>query len=60
MNGISRSDFIIQNSTPYFIEINTNPGLSPESIVPKQVRESGMTLTEFFSILVDDVLVVSD
>tara|TARA_R100000306_G_scaffold23041_1_gene26390 strand:+ start:2083 stop:3069 length:987 start_codon:yes stop_codon:yes gene_type:complete len=60
MNGISRSDFIIQNGTPYFIEINTNPGLSPESIVPKQVRESGMTLTEFFSILVDDVLVVSD
>ncbi|PVW16981.1 D-alanine--D-alanine ligase [Marixanthomonas spongiae] len=56
MTGITRSDFIIQNGTPYFIETNTNPGMSKESIVPKQVREAGMTLTEFFSILVEDVL----
>lgn len=56
MNGITRSDFILQNGIPYFIEINTNPGLSTESIVPKQVRESGMTLTQFFDILIKNVL----
>ncbi len=56
MKGITRSDFIIQEGVPYFIEINTNPGLSKESIVPKQVRESGMTLTEFFDILIQNVL----
>ena len=56
MNGIARSDFIIQKGKPYFLEINTNPGLSKESIVPKQVRETGMTLTEFFDTLIRNVL----
>ncbi len=56
MKGITRSDFIIQDGTPYLIETNTNPGLSKESIIPKQVREAGMTLTEFFDILVQDAL----
>lgn len=56
MNGITRSDFIIQKGKPYFLEINTNPGLSKESIVPKQAREAGMTLTEFFDILIGNVL----
>ncbi|MAN59721.1 MAG: D-alanine--D-alanine ligase [Flavobacteriaceae bacterium] len=56
MTGITRSDFIIQKGRPYFMEINTNPGLSRESIVPKQVREAGMTLTQFFGILVEGAL----
>ncbi len=56
MKGITRSDFIIQEGVPYLIEINTNPGLSIESIIPKQVREAGMTLTDFFDILIKNVL----
>src|SRR5690606_8143272 len=56
MKGITRSEFIIENGKPYFLEINTNPGLSTESIVPKQAREAGMTLTEFFDILIQNVL----
>ncbi len=56
MKGITRSDFIIENGKPYFLEINTNPGLSTESIVPKQAREAGMSLTEFFDILIQNVL----
>jgi D-alanine-D-alanine ligase len=36
MTGFSRSDFIIMNGIPHFIEINTNPGLSPQSIFPQQ------------------------
>jgi len=57
MSGITRSDFIIQEGVPYFIEINTTPGLSAESIVPKQAREAGMELGEFFGILVEQVLI---
>ncbi len=56
MKGITRSDFIVQKGKPFFIEMNTNPGLSAESIVPKQAREAGMTLTEFFDILIQNVL----
>ncbi len=36
MCGFSRTDFIIMNDVPHFIEINTNPGLSPQSIFPQQ------------------------
>jgi len=56
MKGVTRSDFILQDGVPYFIEINSNPGLSIESIIPKQVRESGLTLTDFFEVLVQNVL----
>ncbi|HPF12555.1 MAG TPA: D-alanine--D-alanine ligase [Flavobacteriaceae bacterium] len=57
MKGITRSDFIIQDGIPYFIETNTTPGLSKESIVPKQAREAGMTLTQFFTILIEHTLI---
>ena len=56
MEGVTRSDFIIQEGVPFFIETNTTPGLSAESIVPKMAREAGMTLTEFFGILVEEAL----
>ena len=56
LKGVTRSEYIIQNGVPYFIEINTTPGLSKESIIPKQVRHANMTLTEFFSILVEEAL----
>jgi D-alanine-D-alanine ligase len=55
MTGITRSDFIMQDGEPFFIEINTTPGLSKESIVPKQALEAGMTLTEFFGLLVEEL-----
>lgn len=57
MTGVSRSEFIIQDGVPYFLETNTTPGLSSESIVPKMVKETGMSLSEFFGILVDEALV---
>ncbi len=56
MHGVTRTDFIIQNGIPYFIEINTTPGLSKESIIPKQAREAGMTLGAFFGILIEERL----
>src|SRR5690625_6996300 len=46
MKGITRTDFIIQDGTPYFLEMNTTPGLSIESIVPKQAREAGVSLED--------------
>ena len=57
MKGVTRTDFIIQNGIPFCIETNTNPGLSKESIIPKQVRETGMTLTKFFETLIEEALI---
>ncbi len=42
MSGFSRTDFIIMNGIPHFIEINTNPGLSPQSIFPQQATFANM------------------
>ncbi|MBL4663466.1 MAG: D-alanine--D-alanine ligase [Flavobacteriaceae bacterium] len=56
MKGICRADFIIQDGVPYLIEINSTPGLSAESIVPRQVRNANMTLTEFFGMLIEEAL----
>lgn len=54
MSGVTRSEFIIQNGEPYLIETNTTPGLSKESIIPKQVRQAGMTLKDFFGSLIEE------
>ncbi len=54
MKGVTRSEFILQKGKPFFLEINTTPGLSKESIIPKQAKEAGMSLTEFFGILIEE------
>lgn len=46
MTGFSRTDFIIMNDIPHFIEINTNPGLSPQSIFPQQAAFAKMAFSD--------------
>lgn len=46
MQGFSRTDFIIMDGIPHFIEINTNPGLSPQSIFPQQAAYAKMNFAE--------------
>lgn len=53
LDGFARMDFIIKNNQPYLIEVNTVPGLSEESILPKQAKEAGMSLSEFFDSAVE-------
>ena len=54
-SGVVRVDFIVTDEgKPYFIELNSIPGMSAGSIVPKQVRAMGMTLGELFDILIAD------
>lgn len=53
--GIVRVDFIVTpEGKPYLIEINSIPGLSGGSIVPKQVRAAGMTLGEVYDLIIAD------
>ncbi len=54
--GIVRVDFIIKGDTPYFLEINTIPGMTEESIIPKQSESAGIPLTELYSMVLDDIL----
>jgi len=56
--GIVRMDFILQRSTNklFFLEVNTMPGQSENSIVPQQVRASGRTLEDFYGELLEDCI----
>jgi len=56
--GVVRMDFIYNEEMqePFLLEINTVPGQSDASIVPQQVAAAGMSLKEFYSMLIDDVL----
>jgi D-alanine-D-alanine ligase len=52
--GIVRIDFIIRENTPYLIEVNSIPGLSPASIVPQQINYRNWSLPEFFGRLLKE------
>ena len=53
--GIVRVDFIIIDNKPWFLEINTIPGMSAESIIPKQARVAGLTQEELYSTVIEDL-----
>ena len=47
-SGLVRMDFIVTgNGEIYFLELNPNPGMTSESIVPKMVRAAGMEMKDF-------------
>lgn len=55
--GLARVDFIVTpEGEPYMIEINTIPGMSAGSIVPKQIRAAGMTMTQVLTLVIEDSL----
>ena len=42
--GFVRIDYILKDETLYFIEANTTPGFSKESIFPQQIRAAGLDI----------------
>ena len=56
--GIARIDFIYEEETGklFFLEANTMPGQSENSLVPQQVRVAGLTLQEFYGIVLEECM----
>jgi len=56
--GVVRMDFILEKGSErlFFLEVNTMPGQSENSIVPQQVRAAGMELKQFYGSLLEDCL----
>lgn len=54
--GVVRFDYIYTGSAFYFLEVNTVPGMSEQSIVPKMVRAHGWTVGEFYSKLIQEAI----
>lgn len=55
-SGLVRVDFIIMDKQPYFMEVNTIPGFSEQSLVPQQIRAAGMSEREVLTYLVEQCL----
>ncbi len=54
-SGVVRVDFIVTpEGKPYFIELNSIPGMSPGSIVPKQARAMGLSLGALYDLIIAD------
>jgi len=54
--GVVRFDYFLAGNEWWFLEVNTVPGFSAESIIPKQAKVAGFTLKDFFGALIDEAM----
>ncbi|MBQ7773693.1 MAG: D-alanine--D-alanine ligase [Bacteroidales bacterium] len=54
-SGLVRMDYIVSGDDIYFLETNTVPGMTAMSLVPAQVRAAGISMSEFFNTLIDNI-----
>ena len=52
--GVVRMDYICAEDGLYFLEVNTIPGMTQASLVPKMVRTAGMDMSSFLSTLIEN------
>lgn len=52
--GVSRSDFRMDGDNIYILETNTQPGMTPLSLVPEQARYVGIEFSDLVSWMVED------
>jgi D-alanine-D-alanine ligase len=53
LRGIARIDFMLVNSQPNVIEVNTTPGFSPASIVPQMLGVAGISIQDFWKEIIE-------
>ena len=51
--GLVRVDYILSGEELYFLEMNTIPGMTAASLVPKMVRTAGLAMTDFLNTVID-------
>lgn len=54
--GIVRFDFILSGGRFYFLEVNTVPGITSASIVPKMAKAYGWSYTDLVTKLLNEIL----
>ncbi|PKP21095.1 MAG: D-alanine--D-alanine ligase [Bacteroidetes bacterium HGW-Bacteroidetes-19] len=55
--GVVRVDFIVtSDNIPYFLEVNTIPGQTAVSLVPRQIKYNNIDLQEFYGALVFEAI----
>ena len=57
LKGFSRSEFIVNDNGIYYLETNTVPGLTSESILPKQASCADISLKELFINAINEAII---
>lgn len=53
LSGFARIDYMVNDSgDAYLIEVNTNPGMSKESIIPQMIRANGQSVKEVITAII--------
>ena len=52
--GVSRADFRYDGETLYILEVNTQPGMTPTSLVPEQAAHVGISFEELVTWMVEN------
>ena len=52
--GVVRVDYIMGEDGLYFLEVNTIPGMTSASLVPKMVRTAGLDITDFLTGIIEN------
>lgn len=52
--GLVRIDYISCEDGLYFLEVNTIPGMTSASLVPRMVRTAGMDMTSFLTTIIEN------
>jgi len=50
--GVTRTDFVLNGSQPYALEINTLPGMTSVSLVPQAAQKAGISFPELLDRLI--------
>jgi len=51
---IARVDYIIKGEDIYLLEVNTTPGMTAASIIPKQIKAFGKEVKEYLVAIIED------
>jgi len=53
-SGLVRIDYIADGEELYFLEVNTIPGMTNASLVPKMLRAAGIDITDFLTTVIEN------
>jgi D-alanine-D-alanine ligase len=54
--GVVRIDYIIKDNKLHFLEVNTVPGMTEASIIPRMIKAKNIPMKEAITMLIEDAL----
>ena len=52
-NSYARIDMIVSDEVPYLLEVNTLPGMTKQSLIPKSAKVRGLEFSELLDKIIE-------